>query len=440
MKPLSLLVRQLVLLAVLLFIVIPMLFVTIERNYYQSTVAASEQTLKAFMYSLLAELDYDNEQQRLILPENVLAPELNQVGSGYSAFITNGEDYVWRSDSSLMQRRLPFNTKLTTGQLHFERFESNTEMYWQLSMRVEFEDGEQIRPLVIHIMQDEIILDAKLEDFKATAKVWFNYLAITFVLFMALSLFFMLKPLYRLDEEIQSIEQGKASRLVNSYPRELRVVSEDLNLLLEGQERQKERYRAHLSDLAHALKTPLSVLRTSPLADNPDTKEQLDRIAHMIERQLKRAASGGDDVWKKRASVHEPLSKLINAMQKIYRHKDLDIELQCPADANFLGDETDFMEIFGNIIDNGCKAAAQKLRINITQHNGLSVTIEDDGPGIKAEHREKLLTRGARLDTYEQGHGVGMAIVNDLVKSYKGTMVIDDSELGGARFHVHFDN
>ena len=177
------------------------------------------------------------------------------------------------------------------------------------------------------------------------------------------------------------------------------------------------------------------------MATDADAQEQLDRINAMIEHQLKRAATGASDTWKKQTVIEPVLKSILNAMRKVYHDKHIDFQYSCDDSLAFLGDKTDLMEILGNIIDNACKACAKQVEINISvlEKKGLRIEICDDGPGVPEHRRSELLKRGARLDTYEAGHGVGMAIVSDLVNAYHGQIHIDNSPLGGARFTIEFN-
>ena len=179
------------------------------------------------------------------------------------------------------------------------------------------------------------------------------------------------------------------------------------------------------------------MLRTSKLSEQPELREQLDRITGMIEHQLKRASSSGQDLWHKQIKVKPLIDKLEQALSKIYRDKGCQIEIQCTDQVVFRGDETDLMEILGNLLDNACKACNHKVKISAFG-KPLQLDIEDDGPGIPTNKREELFERGTRLDTYKEGHGVGLSIVSELVKSYSGELQVSQSPLGGARFVIRF--
>jgi two-component system sensor histidine kinase PhoQ len=142
-----------------------------------------------------------------------------------------------------------------------------------------------------------------MDGFKQTLVNWMYVMGVAIAALMAIGFVWSARPLQRLDKEIKAIESGDNQQIKGLYPVELQTIKADLNLLLESQQRQKERYRASLSDLAHALKTPLAVLKSSPLANDADAQEQLDRINVMIEHQLKRAATGASDTKKKQTQT-----------------------------------------------------------------------------------------------------------------------------------------
>ena len=302
-------------------------------------------------------------------------------------------------------------------------------------------NAEQSQHARFILLKSNGALVAQMSGFRNTLVNWMLVMGVIIAGLMAVGFIWNARPLQRLDKEIKEVEAGERDKISGLYPIELQTIKADLNLLLDSQRRQKERYRASLSDLAHALKTPLAVLKSSPMASDADAQEQLDRINVMIEHQLKRAATGASDTWKKQTVIEPVLHSILNAMRKVYYDKHIDFQYTCDDNLAFLGDKTDLMEILGNIIDNACKACVKQVEINIAvlEKKGLRIEICDDGPGVPENRRSELLKRGARLDTYEAGHGVGMAIVSDLVNAYHGQIHIDNSPLGGARFTIEFN-
>lgn len=416
--------------AVLLVLLLPSSFFAIEQAFYRQLLTSAEQKMEVHMYAILSELNLVDD--KIELNNNTLAPDFYRPDSGLTAYVTDGQQLLWQSDSSLNQ---PFNLpdiELTPGQ-HIFYAVKQEQNYQVLSIAFLFDTGESARPLTIHVVQSEQLLLAPHQSFRSSLLRWFTGIAAGLTLLSILAYYWTTKPLTRLDHEIRQLEKGRQDHLTGNYPSELRGIKEDLNLLLANQNRQKLRYRNHLSDLAHALKTPVAVLRTSPLAQQPELKEQIDRITVMIEHQLKKASSSGQDIWKKQTPMLPVVEKVSNALRRIYQDKGCQIEIQCAPDAFFRGDETDLMEILGNLLDNACKACRRQVKLAV-QTTPFKLVIEDDGPGIAKARRAELFQRGTRLDTYQEGHGVGLSIVAELVNSYSGAIHIDDSPLGGARF------
>lgn len=432
---LSLKLRQLLISIILLVLLLPSSFLAIENAFYLQLLTNAEQKMEVHMYSVLSELNI--REDRIELNNNALAPDFYRPDSGLSAYIADPKQLLWQSDSSLNQLiSLPEATE-PAGEHQFQFLKQDSGNYWVLSIALLFDTGDYTRPLTIHIVQTDQQLTAAHNIFRQTLLKWFSGIAGVLLLLMTLAYYWTTQPLYRLDHEIRRVENGDQEQLTGNYPTELKAIKEDLNLLLSNQNRQKQRYRHHLSDLAHALKTPVAVLRTSTLSQQPELKEQIDRITGMIEHQLKRASSSGQDVWKKQIAIKPVAEKLTNALHKIYRDKGCQIELIIAEDTVFRGDETDLMEILGNLLDNACKACQHQVKLT-TNTAPLQINVEDDGPGIAVNQRGNLFQRGNRLDTYHEGHGVGLSIVAELVKSYSGHIVINDSPLGGALFSLSF--
>ncbi|BDF94501.1 MULTISPECIES: ATP-binding protein [Pseudoalteromonas] len=431
-------VRQGFILVFVLLVALPILFFSIGKAYYASLVEATEKTLEAHLYSLISEVDFT--ERGIIMPSTILAPELNRLNSDTYAMIYRDEQPVWHSESAVNVNFVPDEIETKAGAADFRRVEYKNNVYWQLSLTVILNNIDQSEHARFILLKRNDALLRLMDGFKQTLVNWMYVMGVAIAALMAIGFVWSARPLQRLDKEIKAIESGDIQEIKGLYPVELQTIKADLNLLLETQQRQKERYRASLSDLAHALKTPLAVLKSSPLANDADAQEQLDRINVMIEHQLKRAATGASDTWKKQTTIKPVLDSILNAMGKVYRDKDIIFSCNVKEKNYFLGDKTDLLELLGNLIDNACKACRSQVDIQVIQNRTLTITISDDGPGVPVDKRESLLTRGTRLDTYESGHGVGMAIVSDLVKSYHGTLTILDADtLGGAKFILEFN-
>ena len=171
-----------------------------------------------------------------------------------------------------------------------------------------------------------------------------------------------------------------------------------------------------------------------------DALSQISLINNIIEHQLKRAQSAGESSWHLGIAVNPILDKLIASLKKVYQDKPLHFTVKAEQVALFKGDEADLMEMLGNVLDNACKAAKSEVMVAIKSNNEqLIITVEDDGVGIAPSQKQAILARGTRADTYHAGHGIGLAIVRDLVNSYQGQLSISTStSLGGAAFILTF--
>lgn len=433
MGSISLRNRQTIIVIGVLGFVLPILYVAVTSAFYQTELDSARNRLEASIYSIIGEIEFI--EQELVVTPSFLPPEFNQVNSGVMAFVINEDNIVWRSDSALTSQVQPASVPLAAGQTDFFL----ADQYFNFVYALRFDVYGRSESVTIHLMMSESLVTQQMNQFGNTLIKWFFYAALfVFISFMA-GLWAIVHPLRALNSQVKRVEAGVNERIDGTYPLELERIKNDLNLLLSHQERQREKYRGYLSDLAHALKTPVAVLKSSPIAEDESNQEQLQRITNIIEHQLKRAASAGSDSWKRQTKVRPILDKIVSAMGKIYRDKGLQIEVNCANNAYFLGDEEDMMEVLGNLIDNSSKACDRHIRLTV-QHTAkhFVLQVEDDGPGIPESQRDKLLGRGQRLDTYTEGHGVGMAIVNDIVRSYKGSMNISESTLGGAKFELVF--
>jgi two-component system, OmpR family, sensor histidine kinase PhoQ len=247
--------------------------------------------------------------------------------------------------------------------------------------------------------------------------------------------------------QISAVERGELSELGAGYPTELAGVTQGLNALLKSERQRLERYRNTLGNLAHTLKTPLAVMRSvlgedrAPDARNRVLTEQVERMESIVQHQLTRSvAAGGATLGQASIAVAPILHELRLTLLRVYRNKDLVVRLECAPEVAFLGDRGDFLELLGNLIDNACKYSRSTVAIEARITNAvpprLKVYVDDDGPGVPADERDRILERGVRVDESTAGHGLGLSIARDIVGQYDGELSVTNSPLGGARFEV----
>ena len=435
----SLKARLLVSALLMIIIILPIIGITLHNAFEKQIKNSVKNELSAYSYSILAVAEV--EQQSLFMPEQLLDNQFNVSQTGLYAVITSpdGKDVLWQS-RSLLGLTLPQHLPTPPlGKQIYNDIILDKRPHLIYSFGVSFTENEQAFPVTLHIIKDQTSLLAIIDEFKQQLWLWLLILMVLLIVLQAVWLMWTLKPLTKLQKELKAIDQGKATQLQHQYPQELTQVSKQVNTLLITEQNQRQRYRNALSDLAHSLKTPLAVIQSQQTLSN-SAKEQLALINNIIEHQLKRAQSAGESAWHLGIKVAPVVKKLCNTLTKIYHDKQLKITQHIDNTAIFKGDEADLMEILGNLLDNACKAATQQIEISISiDKNTLTMKVADDGKGIATVQQKAILQRGTRSDTYQQGHGIGLAIVCDLVKSYQGTLTIESSpKLGGALFILQF--
>jgi len=440
----SLKVRLLLSTFIMTMVMLPIIGFTLSNAFERQLSLSIKNELKAYSYSIFTVAEIENNQ--LLMPDSLLENRFNVSQSGLYAVIMplNNDSQkitpLWQSQS-LLTLLLPASLPSpSVGKTVFSKINLAESSHLLYSFSVSFSDNGQAFPVTLHLIKDQEQLLSALNDFRKKLWTWLIVLMVVFIFVQIIWLLWTLKPLTTLTNELEHIEKGQKKALDANYPLELHQVTQQLNTLLATEENQRKRYRNALSDLAHSLKNPLAVIQ-SQTDISVNASEQLQRINQIIEHQLKRAQSAGQSSWYLGVGVKQVVDKLITTLSKIYQGDELSFVVDVDETATFKGDEADLMEILGNVLDNACKAAKHKVAIKVVSlDKKLTIDISDDGGGIEKSQQAVILSRGGRADTYQAGHGIGLAIVNDLVSSYQGQLFISESEaLSGATFTIVFD-
>jgi len=250
-----------------------------------------------------------------------------------------------------------------------------------------------------------------------------------------------LRPLFDLTDEIAHIQSGEQQRLLKTYPAEITPVATQINAFLDYAQEVVERQRMHVGNLAHALKTPLSVLLTSA-GDSEGAlpemvRKQTETMRAQVDHHLRRArAAARSQATGERTAVEPVLDELAVMLEQVFRDKSVVIDWRAPDDLNFRGERQDLQEIAGNLLENACIWCRHKVRIlaDFTPTDQtMTLSIEDDGPGLDEARFDEVLKRGARLDESVPGSGLGLSIVDELVRAYGGRLAFERSGLGGLK-------
>jgi signal transduction histidine kinase len=250
-----------------------------------------------------------------------------------------------------------------------------------------------------------------------------------------------LGPLFAMGREIAAVRQGKAQRLSHAYPAELAPLAGELNALLDHNQEVVERQRTHVGNLAHALKTPISVMlaeaERKPGALAEVVARQAESMRGHVEHHLRRArAAARSPSSGQRTPVAPVLDELSRTLERIFRSK-VRIDWDAPDELDFAGERHDLLEIAGNVLENACKWSRGRVRATAApaadDPRRFRLTVEDDGPGLPQDQREAMLKRGERLDENAPGSGLGLSIVDELARAYGGGLALSGSLLGGLK-------
>lgn len=443
--------RLLVSVSVLLLLFFGATIAVLDTAFTEAGEQARRDILDGHLVALLAAAEPDDKGD-LVMPDRLREPRFERIGSGLYAELRDVDGGVlWRSRSAL-GLEVPGGVVPELGNHLFAResLEDETPLL-TLSLAVEWElDDGETKPYVFKVAESLDSFNAQVSGFRRQLFGWFAAVALTMLLAFSMLLRGLLKPLRLIETEITEIEEGNRVSLSGEFPTELTGVARNMNLLIDSERARSDRYRYTLDNLAHSLKTPLAAMRA--LLNDRQTQEfgdrfneQIDRMDEIVRYQLRKpAASVADNLVLQPVAVEKEVKRLIDGLRKVYHDKHPDFDVRVEKGMQFRGDTGDFLELAGNLLDNACKWCERRVRISIVPSvgaraiaSGMVLTVSDDGPGIPQDAADALLERGMRLDEATPGHGIGLAVVKDIARSYGGRLKIKKSEdLGGAEFMV----
>lgn len=286
-------------------------------------------------------------------------------------------------------------------------------------------------------------IDDEVSDFNVALLVTFGLLGLGLVATTLFQVGFGLRPLARIRAQLVEIRHGGRTRLDGAFPKEIEPLAAELNALIDSNRAIVERARTHVGNLAHGLKTPLAVIANEAHAGEgafaEKVREQAIVMRRQIDHHLERARISAGVVFAAEAIELTPVIEgLARTLEKVHRDRDLEIELAIAADMKVRGERQDIEEMIGNLVDNACKWASHEVCVTVEAVDAdgkaaARILVDDDGPGLAADQRARVLDRGRRLDESKPGSGLGLAIVTELATMYGGTLGLDASPAGGLR-------
>lgn len=447
MSTLSLRRRLLLAAAIILVTFLGLAGFALDRAFISSAEVSLRNQMRTQTFALLSVLEVDTGGG-IVLPDLLPEARLMVPNSGLYGFIINGQGrLVWQSGSSLGVEVPPMDPE-TRGSETFARVADSLSSPFRYSFSItwETEDGvEHEFTLVMLEASDHFSLFVS--EHRNKIILWLGLVGAFLLLTLTLALRWSLAPLDRVRQEIDQVERGQQDGIAGTYPREIAQLSERINLFIRNERNNLARYRNTLGDLAHSLKTPLAVIRGMSESDDPvppgELAKYVDRMGNIVEYQLKRAASSRISIVHSLVDVEPLLARVFDSLEKVYADRGLALDYSVTPGLRFYGEESDLMELFGNLLDNACKWARSRVTCRVTSpetgrdlYHGIRIQVTDDGPGIAPDDREAVLQRGVRADQQVDGQGIGLAVCREIVSSYRGTLEIRQARSGGAELDV----
>ncbi len=419
---------------------------TLNKVFRESAETAVRDRLEGHVYTLIA-ATIIGKDKGLQLPTHLSFSHPSS--KLFAQAISNDAKKVWRSPSSI-DRKYMFRWALQPDVTKFENIKMSDDVELIVfSLGVTWDESEDVHDgYTFSVAEKKEVLDKQVRNFQKNLWGWLTGVALILLVVQSVILRWGLLPLRRVVRDLKSIEVGQRTQLEESYPKELTGLTDNLNKLIRNEREHLTRYRHTLGNLAHSLKTPLAVLRGEVRNFSADNKskrvmdEQVGRMSQIVEYQLQRAAASGRSAITARVKTIDIVNKIVNALNKVYTEKNIDVEVAVSQSSIFHGDEGDLLEILGNILDNAYKCCEKRVKISTfkpvdgNEDAYFVVHVDDDGPGIDKKHIEKLVQRGVRGDSKSPGQGIGLAVVDDILQVYSGKLEIGKSDLGGARLTI----
>jgi signal transduction histidine kinase len=293
---------------------------------------------------------------------------------------------------------------------------------------------------IVAVAGDAAEIADEVQSFDQALIVTFSLLAAVLLLTTMFQVRFGLAPLKRITDSLAAIRSGTAERLAGEFPEEIAPLARETNALIDANKEIVERARTHVGNLAHALKTPLSVMVNEAAAHGRDpfaikVLEQADIMRDQVARHLERARLAARlTVVGSVTDVGPVVTALARTMEKIHRERGVVIEVHADVEARFRGERPDLEEMIGNLVDNACKWASSRVIIEVVREQQVvRIVVDDDGRGLSPSEREQVAQRGSRLDETKPGSGLGLSIVVELAALYGGELKLSAAPIGGLR-------
>jgi signal transduction histidine kinase len=427
--------------------------IVLSSIYRAAVERAFDRRLGVYLRTLVADVATPEENAGKF-PQSIGEPLFDLPLSGWYWQVTRLDAPTpdVRSSRSLWDGTLPHLADLATSSAPGGARQGYAEGPEGQQLRIverSIDLGEEGRFLVA-VAGDAAEIDEETHAFDGALFITFGVLAIVLLLTTTFQVRFGLAPLKRISEGLAAIRSGAAERLEGAFPVEIAPLARETNALLDANREIVTRARTHVGNLAHALKTPLSVMMNEAAAQggNPlasKVQEQTEIMHDQVTRHLERARLAARvAVIGTVTDVGPVVTALARTMEKIHHHRGVAIDIDAGEGARFRGEQQDLEEMVGNLVDNACKWAQSRVVVEVFSEKPLPaddrrvvrILVDDDGPGLSPQQREQVARRGRRLDETKPGSGLGLSIVLELATLYGGGLTLGTAPIGGLRVEL----
>lgn len=402
--------------------------VVLSQAFNANIRASADAEMRLVLYGLLGSVISTNSG--ISFPANLPEPRLDQPLSGlYARLLDETGRVVWRSPSMVIS---PFDDDgpgltATPGAFIFQDKGTSFELTYGFIWEEEVDRGYSL-----HLVTNAEPFRMREDEFRDTLIAGLGLSALLFIGIQFVFIVRGLAPIRRMSEAIGAIESGGRDRLGDGYPPELLGLAQRLDAYIDHERELRQRYKRAVDDLAHSLKTPLSVvsaeLETSGIEHKQTMQMALAQMRQLIKDRLARVRIA--PVLRSDRRLAPVIERLFSVMNRLYPGKVSRCLLA--SDYTVPMAQSDLMELFGSLLENAFRLSEGQILVEPDASQPGVVRVHDDGPGIAREDRQRVLDRGARADTRHAGEGLGLAIALDIVSSYGGEIAIETSHLGGA--------
>ena len=408
---------------------------SVSYSVHKRAETALFDRLQGLIYGILGATELGADATLRVSEAELPDGRLNLTTSGlYAELVSQSGQRIWQSMSTT--ELIPDVTDAATGDWTFELVQGSTgHSYHRLQLATLWEqsDGAEL-PFFVQVVADADVLTGQLLRFDRT--LWASLLAsaVGLLLIQLWILSRSLRPLTDIGEELGAIERGELESLSEAVPAELKPLASSINTLLKTERQRHQQHRHLLDDLAHSLKTPLSVLKN--LGNNEVIASQTKQMQNTVEHYLQRASATTPAQLSPPLSPLPVIERLCAALTKIYYKPGVKFSTNVDLSFKVRLADADLYEIVGNVLENACKYGASSVAIS--SNAGRNLVIDDNGPGFPPALLSQLTNRGVRADTRVAGQGLGLAASLELMQSYGGKLTLGRSDSGGARVTLTF--